>query len=294
MVAQFVAGLSAELPGEAAAKLGLAARLQVMRLRVEAPGSGPDAIHQLRVAARRCAAALAAFRNCLKRKDAEQAKALFRTVRRGAGEVRDWDVLLGMLRREALPCEFLLGYASGRREGARTRFAEMLDESRRRLIKICLRLPNRVRRPAAESIRRFRDLAAPFKVRIRSFDRSLRDAPRTAKELHRLRIEAKRVRYGLELFAPCIDPAVLEQVYPRVESLQDQLGAVQDDAMAVQRLEEALPLLADAWPQARSAIEERIAELRSRVTAAQIRLEEWRADWLSGGARLKGVLGPSM
>lgn len=294
MATQIVAGLTPEIPVEAAARIALAARLQVMRLHAESANVDHEAIHQTRVATRRSTAAIVSFRICLKRKDAKRAKALLRTVRRGAGEVRDWDVLLGALSGAQAPsCEFLLGYATGRREDARTRFAELLGESRRELLKVCERIPARVRRPAAESIRRFRDLVAPFKTRMLSFDGSLRNPPRAAKELHRLRIEAKRVRYEMELFASCFDPGILEQVYPRVESLQDQLGAMQDDAVAIKRLEKALPLVADVWPQGRSVVEERIAGLRSRVTAAGIRFEEWRVDWLSVGPRLKSLLSPS-
>jgi CHAD domain-containing protein len=56
-------------------------------------------------------------------------------------------------------------------------------------------------------------------------------------ELHRFRIEGKRLRYALELFAGPLGDAVRDDLYPAVEELQEQLGAVNDHANAARRFE---------------------------------------------------------
>ena len=51
---------------------------------------------------------------------------------------------------------------------------------------------------------------------------------------------AKRLRYALELFIDCFPPAVREQVYPRVEAVQDILGTANDSHQTVVLLDELL------------------------------------------------------
>jgi len=54
-------------------------------------------------------------------------------------------------------------------------------------------------------------------------------------ELHRLRLETKKLRYTLELFRPCYGPG-LETRLAQLRNLQRMLGEVNDSAATVQLL----------------------------------------------------------
>ena len=49
----------------------------------------------------------------------------------------------------------------------------------------------------------------------------------SARALHRFRLDTKRFRYTLELFAPCYGPG-LEQRLARLRKIQDYLGEIND------------------------------------------------------------------
>jgi CHAD domain-containing protein len=46
--------------------------------------------------------------------------------------------------------------------------------------------------------------------------------------LHALRIESKRLRYAMEIFAPCFDDRFRKELYPDFKVLQDYLGEIND------------------------------------------------------------------
>jgi CHAD domain-containing protein len=48
------------------------------------------------------------------------------------------------------------------------------------------------------------------------------------KVLHQFRIQAKAVRYAIELLAPAFGPELRDETYPVVEELQERLGKIQD------------------------------------------------------------------
>src|SRR5436190_20655542 len=95
---KWIAGLSPEMPVAEAAQVVLSARFEVVRhflpLAVEKPHDDPEYVHQLRVGTRRAGAALRVFADCLPRKALRAVKRHLRTIRRAAGDARDWDVFL--------------------------------------------------------------------------------------------------------------------------------------------------------------------------------------------------------
>jgi CHAD domain-containing protein len=77
----------------------------------------------------------------------------------------------------------------------------------------------------------------------------------TLRELHRLRLASKRLRYTLELFRACY-PAGLEDRLDALKVLQDWLGEVNDAVASAEMLRGAL----ERRPKVRRFLEERAAE----------------------------------
>lgn len=55
--------------------------------------------------------------------------------------------------------------------------------------------------------------------------------------LHQFRIEGKRLRYAIEVFAGGLPPACREVLYPQVEELQERLGTLNDHVTALVRFQ---------------------------------------------------------
>lgn len=47
-------------------------------------------------------------------------------------------------------------------------------------------------------------------------------------ELHNMRIAAKRLRYTMEIFAPCFPGKDFSKIYDQVKSIQEQIGEIHD------------------------------------------------------------------
>lgn len=52
--------------------------------------------------------------------------------------------------------------------------------------------------------------------------------PARVEELHNMRIAAKRLRYTLEIFAPCFTGKEFTKLYDQVKSVQEQIGDIHD------------------------------------------------------------------
>jgi len=213
------------------------------------PRHDPQAVHQLRVATRRSLAALAAFRDLVPGKRRAWFEKWLRRIRRAAGDTRDLDVLTGRLQREPAADECQTHSAKAAR--ARRRLVAMLakrrDVSREPIRKVQERLvaadwPGRVERlleaVAASTMdvsfadygrQRMRPLLERF------FDRAKRTS-RTAADIHRLRIEGKKLRYAIEIFAVVFPPAQRAACSAALEELQSSLGEFTDHAAASDRL----------------------------------------------------------
>src|SRR5581483_8236462 len=136
---KWIPGLTPGMAVPEAATAVLAARFAVVReflpLAVEKPYDDPEHVHQLRVGTRRAGAALRVFKDCLPRKHRSATRDALRTIRRAAGDARDWDVfLLGLPAVKALASavgkpalDYLAGYAMGERSAAQVRLAQAAE-----------------------------------------------------------------------------------------------------------------------------------------------------------------------
>jgi CHAD domain-containing protein len=291
-------GLTPEMTVSQVAREVLDARFRVVRhylpLAVEKHAEDPEYVHQLRVGTRRAGAALRMFATCLPRKHLKATRRSLRLIRQAAGDARDWDVfLLGLPAAKPLATEaaqpaldFLIGYAMGQRAAAQVRLVHAATENLSTFAKESAELPGLVHEPKDDSgTTRFADLAA-FQLGelLGTFTRATEANPTNPSELHQLRILGKRVRYALEIFAPCFPAGYKDTLYPAVEQVQEILGEVQDAATGLTRLSELRErlktILPVEWPRLRKGYEGLMQSLRAKIPAGRKAFSKWQTTWL--------------
>ncbi len=253
-----------------------------------AAGDPPDAerVHRLRVATRRTLAAIDAFGGFLPAERRRWFEKRLRSLRRTAGAARDLDVLTDRLGREPAtntgsesPRSRLVAMLARQRLASRAPIRRLHDElvaadwhaRTERLVEAVGKRGHD--RPFGEyARRRFRPLIERF---FTTADRRLR----AADDIHRLRIEGKKLRYAMEIFA-CVFPA-RERVRceEALEQLQVTLGEFTDHAAAEARLRH--------WARADGAAATRrtITALREREAEAADRARREFTKWWSPSRR---------
>lgn len=207
-----------------------------------ADGTAPEHVHRLRVATRRTLAAFDVFHDVLPAKRAAWFRKRLRQLRRAAGDARDLDVLAGRLREnETRPSAArtararLVAMLSKQRTVSRDPIRELHEQLAEadwpgRVDALLERVADRGRRTTfgCYARRRFGPLVEHFFV---TADRRLRDAD----EIHKLRIEGKKLRYAVEIFAGVFPAATLARCQDALEQLQETLGEFTDHAAAADR-----------------------------------------------------------
>jgi len=194
-------------------------------------------IHKLRVACRRVESVFAAYADLLPERRLKKTRKWLRVVRRAAGKSRDVDVVVGRLRRDARTLDSDSAHAAralarhlvkGKKKSGdeleaiaakypKARWAKAQRElvagiDADPVIETTLgQLAQRVVRITADHVRAIsrNDLAQIDNV-------------------HELRLAIKRLRYQVEVFAECVDPAEAQALREHLSQLQTCLGAVSD------------------------------------------------------------------
>lgn len=206
------------------------------------PTPDPERVHRLRVATRRTLAAFAAFADLMPARRRAWFEKRLRRLRRVAGEARDIDVLADRIGREPIgpqaPAarERLVAMLSRQRDASRAPIRRLRDELAAadwhgRAERLLERIGATGRdRPFGSYARRgFQPLVERFFAKA---DRRLR----TDDEIHRLRIQGKKLRYALEIFACVFPPRERARCADALERLQATLGEFTDHAAAADRL----------------------------------------------------------
>ncbi|MFN3512629.1 MAG: CHAD domain-containing protein [Phenylobacterium sp.] len=247
----------------------------------EAPN--PDAIHQLRVAARRLRSALSTFKPLLARDEMRgRLRDELKWLAGALDEARDLDVLVGVdggeaseLGRAAEPAR-RRAYAKAAAAAASGRFRELLLEATAWVETGDWRSTNAAEKPA----RAFAAKALDRRLKALS-KRGRRLARQDDAGRHEARIAAKKLRYAAEAFAPLFGAEASAAYVKRLKRLQEALGAANDAAVArevVQRLD----LKGPARAAAEAALAERAfvkAEAVEAAEAAMDRLLETAPFW---------------
>jgi inorganic triphosphatase YgiF len=228
----------------------------------------PEAIHQLRVAARRLRSAVATFGPLLREKEAEAIKDELRWLAHACDAARNLDVLAERIRDAAGRKSSVDGLDAllGEVEAARARAAAQAagaagSERFRRLmidatawIETGAWLTDKAGRDVREQ--KATAFAAAALDRRRKKLRKLADDLEAAsdEDRHEARIEAKKLRYAAETFASLFPEKATGRFIGKLKTLQEALGALNDAATAE-------PLLSglDLSPQARAAAEALLA-----------------------------------
>lgn len=292
---KWIDGLTPAMTVAAAARLVFAARMSVVREKlpaaVERASEDVEHVHQLRVGTRRAGAALKLLGDCLPGKVCQAAKKSLRTLRRAAGEARDWDVfILGLAGAKPLATaagkpamDFLLGYALNERAKAQALLANAAKEVGPEFEELCSQLAESVDDSGSGSAALGEYASEQMRVLFAAFNTVVAANPADPEALHQLRIQAKRVRYAMELFAPCFPPSFKDVLYIAVEHLQEILGQLQDAVVGTARLENlrdsVQQIMPAEWKRLRSGINGLLTGMRRKVPSAKKQFQTWRTTW---------------
>ncbi|HLY27317.1 MAG TPA: CHAD domain-containing protein [Aggregatilineales bacterium] len=249
----------------------------------------PEGVHSMRVSIRRLRSALSTFEDYYRLRIIKDYRKEFRGVATALGEARDLDVAIHA-------GEF---YAATLDMEHRAAFQGLLDAWSAQLAASRVTLRTTLNGTAyADLVDRFAVFAStperygkspdtdepePYLVRhvvpmlvvernaaVRAYERVFEGEDLDT--LHRLRIEAKKLRYALESFAEVLG-SQSNQVVNMVKKLQDDLGAIQDTRTASSRIVE---YAATATPASASAA---LEYLRVRKSERRHLLRAARATW---------------
>jgi CHAD domain-containing protein len=242
-----IPGLDCSAPADKMVRLVLRSQLRAMcNLRETAlDWSDPEGVHDMRVLSRRMRSAVSDFRPYLRKRSLPRLK--LRSIAWSLGNVRDEDVALLALEelkskakeQVAAGIEILIEERREKRKQARAALQQairpsVVDNFRRdylsKLRAITISDPKRSVQPSTDEALSFGQLGVHIiDIRLKEFISASRHIyfPFEIKELHELRILAKRLRYALELFAVCWGDE-MSDIAKEVALLQTALGELHD------------------------------------------------------------------
>jgi CHAD domain-containing protein len=205
-----------------------------------------EPIHKVRVGSRRLSAVLEVLEEFLPDKRIGKLSKDVAKIRRACGAARDLDVrrqfLEALLARateeDAGIIEILCDKLIGRRQRLQKKLAERLHRFERKLHRDgdeLLETLATIREQGESNVRPFG--AAGVQILLQAMDALWAELySGSPKDMHRLRIACKRLRYLAEIVFPVLDPILREQYYPQLEQVQQRLGDIHDAAEASDEL----------------------------------------------------------
>jgi len=292
--------LEPELPAESALRRILLHLLEAIRANARATleDLDPEPVHDLRVAVRRTRAALAQLKGVLPATEIAVFRPDLKWLARASGPCRDLDVLWLAVDAHCIAADDDVAEAleplerrllEQRRE-ARQRLESALDSDRfQRFLLGWQSYLVAITAPEARPSKALLPVLELANRRIlRAFERvvaqgdELGDAPPND-ALHRLRIEAKKLRYLLELFRTLYPPPRVEPRIDELKLLQDVLGGVQDAVFHLRHLSEMSLELGQAGASPTTLVA--VADLAAAIQARQ---DELRGSFRNRFAVLAG------
>jgi CHAD domain-containing protein len=208
-------------------------------------GSDPEDLHRMRVAVRRSRATLRVARDLFDDERVRSLRAELKWLGGRLGPTRDLDVLLARLRGEvaeldgpdAVNAGKIVAQLEAEREHVRQELLATLEEPR--YAALLDQFEQFVAAPPVTSVN-----VSLERVAAREFNRLQRLLKKVGPgssndELHRARIQAKRVRYSSELSLPTAGKDG-RKVIAAAKKFQDVVGAHQDAVVAEERIRAAL------------------------------------------------------
>jgi CHAD domain-containing protein len=308
---KWITGLKGDMPLPAAAQAVLTARLapveKFLPLAIRSAHQDIEHVHRLRVATRRCRAALDLFRPCLGEKLFERLRRTLRRIRRTAGDARDWDVFLLRLQepldraeaKEAPGLHWLAGQAVALRTRAQGDLRERGPGVGQTLRRLRRAFEGQWRQTSAERsvVPSLQQAAAPHLLHlVGALEQAAAGDLDEYAQLHQVRIHGKRLRYAIEVFASAVGAELKKELYPEVEKMQEILGDLNDHAMAVQRVStmrsEARRFQPKLWLLWRPGVEAFLRAARRQRAQQRERFDQFWEKWLEDelGKRFRDVV----
>jgi len=214
--------------------------------------SGPEPVHQMRVALRRLRSAVTVFRPLIDCPELQAAAGGLKALTLRLGPTRDWDVFIG----ETLPAvraafpeqprlARLATAAARRRRECHAALRDFLEgtEFRRLGIELAWLAGARCWQPVPPvgpeqeaPLQAFAGEVLTRRLRKLQHAEDLGDL--AAPALHALRLQAKRARYAAEMFAPLYPGKAPRRFIERLAKVQDGLGVLNDRTTAEKLLGE--------------------------------------------------------
>jgi CHAD domain-containing protein len=203
----------------------------------------PDAVHDLRVAIRRFAQALAVFKSCFPGKEIRKIRRRLRRIMIVAGEVRNCDIALKILSTSHSAGAASIGLKlRARREESQQGLLSLLKRWMERKSSLkwrgSLSAARALKGDAFCSVAIEETAHETLPGLARDFLKSghaAGQANASPKRLHEFRIAAKKFRYTLELFAPLYGPP-LHRWQEKIKRAQSLLGDINDSATVEEML----------------------------------------------------------
>lgn len=247
--------------------------------------SDVENVHQMRVWARRAAAAVSLYAELLPKRRRKWISRSLKAIRRAANDARDDDVFAQRLAEDAqhAAAARLMDKVRRHRRDSQRPIVEVwkdlfgLGRFPRRCAKLLRKVCWRGAAEDGEPVRFGPWAACQMRPVIDAFFAAAAADLSDVDAMHRFRIAGKKLRYAMELLTPVFPESLRTQAYAAVQDLQDRLGKINDIASAQARLKRWLE-------QATGA--EQAAYLQEALRQEQQRLEKGRSEflaWWKGG-----------
>ncbi len=219
-------------------------------------GEDPDELHDMRVATRRMRAAFRVFSDYFKPKAVKSFTRDIKTLAGALGDARDMDVLLNKTQDylDTLPEADRAGLApllsdwgqkKDRTHAFLVDYLNSLEYQKfKRRFNVFVQTPGKgvadvsTNPPQPNLVRDVVPLIIYERMTsVRSYETILESA--SLEQLHRLRIEFKRLRYAIEFFKELLGDEV-KHVISQLKEVQDHLGDLQDARVACQMIDQVL------------------------------------------------------
>jgi triphosphatase len=260
----------------------------------------PEPVHQMRVALRRLRSMLALFRSAVACAPFDDMTMMLKPLGTILGPARDWDVFAGGTGRRAanaFPDEpsvrRLLAASRHRQQASYAALRAYLASPAYRCLGIefaCLvgappwrqagDLPQDAAPAWADPLGAFarRALSRRFR-RLRAPGADIAALPEV--ELHAIRLQAKRMRYAAECFAPLFGRHATRRFIRRVASLQEALGHLNDGAVTAALMAQLRPAIGHGFAGGiiRGMVIAESPQTRQLIQVAWERLRQTPAFW---------------
>ena len=248
------------------------------------PEQDVEYVHQMRVWARRAAAAVSVYESLLPKRRRKWLRAQLQWIRRAANDARDSDVFAQRLAADQQSAAaHLLERVRQHRDEAQPPihavWKELFEHGRfpRRAAKLLRKVRLRGEAATTGPLRFGPWAQEQIQPVLDEFFATASADMSQIENMHQFRIAGKKLRYAIELLAPAFPEELRTQAYPCIQDLQDKLGKINDLATAQVRLER--------WRE-RAAGDDEIAYLHDLLDREQSQLEERRREflaWWNGG-----------